>query len=130
MKLIDHKVHESNRGKLIAIESYKDIPFSIKRVFYIYGTQANLSRGNHAHIKTKQYLIAINGSCKVTLDNGQSKITYSLSSPSLGLIQEEMIWGEMHDFSNDCILLVIANNNYDNKDYIHDYKLFLTMLNE
>lgn len=130
MKLIDHKVYGDNRGKLIAIESHKDIPFSIKRVFYIYGTQAKLSRGNHAHLKTKQYLIAINGSCKVTLDNGHSKKTYSLSSPNLGLLQEEMIWGEMHDFSNDCILLVIANKNYDDKDYIHDYKLFLSMLNE
>tara|TARA_E500000178_G_C16857341_1_gene678011 strand:- start:69 stop:461 length:393 start_codon:yes stop_codon:yes gene_type:complete len=130
MKLTEHKVFSDSRGKLVAIENYKDIPFSIKRVFFIFGTQPKLSRGNHAHLKTKQYLVAMNGSCKVTLDDGKSKKTYSLSSPHIGLLQEEMIWGEMHDFSDDCVLLVMADKNYDNKDYIHDYKFFLTMLNE
>ena len=71
MSVIRHKVLGDHRGQLVAIEGNNDILFDIKRVFYIYGTQKDVSRGNHAHYKTKQYLITVNGSCRVTLDNGK-----------------------------------------------------------
>jgi hypothetical protein len=120
----EHRVLGDERGQLIAIESGVHIPFDIKRVFYIYGTQPNVPRGQHSHYKTKQYLIAVNGSCKVTLDNGQSKATYELNQPNVGLFQEAMVWGTMHDFSTDCVLLVLADQRYNEADYIRNYDDF------
>jgi len=112
------------RGQLVALEVDKEIPFDIKRVFYIYGTKPNTPRGNHSHYKTKQYLVAVKGSCKVTLDNGTTKKTFDLNEPNLGLFQDALVWGSMHDFSEDCVLVVLANVNYDASDYITDYKIF------
>ena len=76
MSVIRHKVLGDHRGQLVVIEGGEDIPFDIKRVFYIYGAQKDVSRGNHAHYKTKQYLITVNGSCRVTLDNGKTKTDF------------------------------------------------------
>lgn len=123
---INHqKISGDDNGKLVAIESDRDIPFEIKRVFYIYGTKPDLPRGKHSHHVTQQYLIAISGSCKVTLDDGNEKKTYELNKPNIGLFQDALIWGEMHDFSEDCVLLVLANEHYDEADYIRDYDAFL-----
>jgi hypothetical protein len=123
----EHKVLGDDRGQLIAIESCVHVPFEIKRVFYIYGTQPNVPRGQHAHHKTKQYLIAVNGSCKVTLDNGQNIETYELNQPNIGLFQDAMVWGTMHDFSVDCVLLVLADQLYSAVDYIRNYEEFLKL---
>ena len=125
MSVIHHKVLGDHRGQLVVIEGKDSVPFDIKRVFYIYGTQKDVPRGNHSHYKTKQYLIAVNGSCKVTLDNGKTKQTFSLDEPNKGLFQDVLIWGAMHDFSQDCVLLVLASECYDEADYIHDYQKFL-----
>ena len=125
MSVIHHKVLGDHRGQLVVIEGKDGVPFDIKRVFYIYGTQKDVPRGNHSHYKTKQYLIAVNGSCKVTLDNGKTKQTFSLDEPNKGLFQDVLIWGAMHDFSQDCVLLVLASECYDEADYIHDYQKFL-----
>lgn len=130
MSLITHKVMGDKRGQLIALEESQSIPFEIKRVFYIYGTQKGVSRGNHSHYKTKQYLIAVSGSCKVTLDDGENKQVFYLNSPEKGLFQDALVWGCMHDFSEDCVLLVLADSCYDAKDYIHDYQGFLDASNE
>ena len=113
------------RGQLVALEENRNIPFDLKRVFYIFGTQEGVSRGNHSHYKTKQFLVAVNGSCKVTLDDGYNKETFNLSQPNLGLFQDALIWGTMHDFSSDCVLMVLANEYYDASDYITDYDKFL-----
>jgi hypothetical protein len=112
------------RGQLVAIESSLHIPFEIKRVFYIFGTQPNIPRGQHSHRITKQYLIAVNGSCKVTLDYGHSEETHELNRPYIGLFQDAMVWGTMHDFSADCVLLVIADQHYNEADYIRSYEDF------
>lgn len=130
MGLSTHKILGDERGQLVAIEGSKDIPFDIKRVFYIYGTQSGIPRGNHSHYKTRQYLIAVAGSCKVTLDDGISKSVYSLDSPNIGLLQNKMVWGVMHDFSKDCVLLVLADEYYDAKDYIVDYDQFISLVRE
>lgn len=123
-KLNHHKVMGDDRGSLVAIESLSDIPFEIKRVFYIYGTRSNVSRGQHAHFKTKQYLIAVHGSCKITLDNGVRIVTHELNQPHIGLYQDAMEWGTMYDFSRDCVLLVLADDVYNDSDYIRSYDEF------
>ncbi len=123
-KLDELKVLGDARGQLIALEVNQQIPFEIKRVFYIYGTLFKVSRGNHSHYKTKQYLVAVSGSCKITLDDGKLKKTYTLNKPNLGLFQDALIWGKMHDFSSDCVLMVLASEHYDKDDYITDYKKF------
>lgn len=130
MLVKEHKVLGDERGKLIALESGSDVPFEIKRVFYIYGTQPNVPRGQHGHYKIKQYLIAVNGSCKVTLDTGNDKTTYWLDSPNKALFQDALVWGEMHDFSDDCVLLVLASDHYDESDYIRNYDEFLKQVNK
>ena len=124
-KLEEFKVLGDHRGQLVALEANKQIPFDVKRVFYIYGTQEGIPRGNHSHYKTKQFLVAVNGSCKVTLDNGKEKETYELTKPNLGLFQDALIWGCMHDFSSDCVLMVLADEYYDVSDYITNYDKFL-----
>lgn len=128
-KLIDFKISGDNRGQLVALEANKQIPFDIKRVFYIFGTQPDVPRGNHSHYQTKQFLVSITGSCKVTLDNGTTKETFYLNKPNIGLLQDALIWGVMHDFTPDCVLLVLADTYYDEADYIRDYSLFLKVTN-
>ncbi|WP_373033238.1 FdtA/QdtA family cupin domain-containing protein [Sulfurovum sp.] len=127
-QLIDFTIMGDERGSLIALEEHHNVPFDIKRVFYIYGTQEGVPRGQHAHYKTKQLLVAISGSCKVTLDDGKTAITHILNKPNIGLFQDALIWGKMHDFSQDCVLLVFADTYYDDSDYIRDYDKFLEVI--
>jgi len=127
--LQEFKVLGDHRGQLIALEANKQIPFDVKRVFYIYGTQEGVPRGNHSHYKTKQFLVAVNGSCKVTLDNGKEKEIYDLNKPNFGLFQDALIWGTMHEFSSDCVLMVVADEYYDASDYITNYDTFLEVVN-
>lgn len=127
-KLIDFEILGDERGSLIAIEANRQIPFDVKRVFYIYGTQKGVPRGNHSHYKTKQFLITVNGSCKVTLDDGKTKETFNLNKPNLGLFQDALIWGTMHDFSSDCVLMVLADEYYYASDYITKYDKFLEVV--
>ncbi len=127
-KLQEFKVLGDHRGQLVALEANRQIPFDVKRVFYIYGTQEGVPRGNHSHYKTKQFLVAVNGSCKVTLDNGKEKETFDLNKPNLGLFQDALIWGSMHDFSSDCVLMVLADEYYDASDYITSYDTFLEVV--
>jgi dTDP-4-dehydrorhamnose 3,5-epimerase-like enzyme len=113
------------RGLLAVIEGNKDIPFDIKRVFYIYGTKVGVRRGFHAHYKTRQALVAVYGSCKIHLDNTKRKTDVLLDSPQKVLILEPNDWHEMYDFSPDCVLLVLASHLYDPEDYIRDYNKFV-----
>jgi len=122
------KVLGDSRGQLIALEENREIPFDFKRVFYIYGTQKGVPRGQHSHYETKQLLVCVNGSCKVSLDDGKEKKIYVLDKPEIGLYQEKLIWGEMFDFSSDCVLMVLADGFYDEKDYIRDYDTFLKVI--
>lgn len=125
MSIVELSIKGDHRGSLVAIEQNKDVPFDIKRTFHIFGTQPGIPRGQHAHFKTQQFLVAVNGSCKVTLNDGNQSQTYSLDTPGMGLFQDKMIWGEMHDFSEDCVLLVLASEHYDESDYIRDYDEFI-----
>jgi len=130
IEIINFEIKGDERGSLISLEENKNIPFDIKRVYYIFNTVEGIRRGFHAHKKLKQLLVCVSGSCKVLLDDGKSKEEISLDNPSKGLLIESMIWREMFDFSPDCVLMVLANEVYDENDYLRDYQQFLSYLNE
>ena len=112
--------HGDDRGMLVALEEYKDIPFEIKRVYYMYDTKKDVHRGFHAHKSLEQILICIHGSCKVLLDNGTEKKIVSLEKPYEGLYIANNMWREMYDFSEDAVLMVLASEYYKEEDYIRD----------
>lgn len=130
IKRYTFQAHGDERGQLVALEELKDIPFKIKRVYYIYDTAEGVARGHHAHKALEQVLICIHGSCKILLDNGLEKETILLNKPDEGLYVANNIWREMYDFSPDAVLLVLASELYDEGDYIRDYKAFLQFLSE
>lgn len=123
-KILFHP-HGNDNGSLIAIEECKDIPFQIKRVYYMYGTREEVIRGRHAHKCLQQVLICVHGSCKVRLDDGKEQKTVSLNKQYEGLYISHDIWREMFDFSPDTVLLVLASEPYNESDYIRDYSEFL-----
>lgn len=126
--ILDFQINGDNRGSLVALESQKNIPFDIKRIYYIFDTKAGVIRGLHAHKDLSQVMVCLKGSCRVVLDNGLTKEQIVLDSPNKGLLIDSMIWREMHDFSEDCVLLVLANEHYEENDYIRDYDEFLEYL--
>ena len=128
--IIDFPIISDQRGSLIALEQFKDIPFEIKRVYYIFGTKHNQARGFHAHFNLEQVLICVKGSCKVIIDNGKQNKGYYLNKPNQGLFIGRYTWREMSDFSDDCVLLVLASNYYDESDYIRKYEDFLLEVNK
>ena len=128
--IINFQTMGDTRGALVSLEQFKNIPFEIKRVYYIFDTKQGVARGFHAHKNLQQVLICVKGSCKVKLDDGQVKEEYDLNQPNQGLLVGEMIWREMHDFSEDCVLMVLASEYYDEEDYIRDYTKFLNSHNE
>lgn len=125
IKFIDFPALGDERGSLVALEAEKTVPFPIKRVYYIFGTNAGVSRGFHAHKKLQQVALCITGKCRMILDNGRQRNEVWLDSPNKGLIIGDLVWREMHDFSEDCVLLVLASEHYDEADYIRDYGKFL-----
>lgn len=127
--IIQFKEIGDERGSLVSLEAMKNIPFDIKRVYYIYKTQ-DIARGFHAHKDLQQVLVCVSGSCTVILDDGNKKETHHLNDPAKGLLVDKVIWREMHDFSKDCVLMVLASEHYDENDYLRDYKEFLDYKNE
>ncbi|TCK62141.1 sugar 3,4-ketoisomerase [Seleniivibrio woodruffii] len=124
------KILGDERGSLVALETGKEIPFDIKRVYYIFDTQQGVARGFHAHKELQQILVSVSGSCKVSLDNGKgSREVYELNSPDKGLYIGPGSWREMFDFSPDCVLMVIASMLYEEDDYIRDYSRFVEYVN-
>jgi len=129
IKWIDFPALGDERGSLVALEAEKSVPFMIKRVYYIFGTKAGVSRGFHAHRKLQQVAICITGSCRMILDDGQQRNEVLLNSPNKGLVIGDLVWREMHDFSEDCVLLVLASEHYDESDYIRNYNDFINQVN-
>ena len=123
------KPHGDDRGQLVALEEFIDIPFEIKRVYYMYETGEGVRRGFHAHKSLEQILICIHGTCKILLDNGFEKKIVPLEKPYEGLYISNDMWREMYDFSPDAVLLVLASDLYDESDYIRDYDEFIKMVN-
>ncbi|MFT3982360.1 MAG: FdtA/QdtA family cupin domain-containing protein [Lachnospiraceae bacterium] len=116
--------HGDFRGNLVAIEEIKDIPFEIKRVYYMYDTLNHVIRGKHAHKELEQILICIHGSCKILLDDGTEKEEVVLDKPFEGLYLSGNIWREMYGFSEGAVLMVLASALYNENDYIRDYEEF------
>jgi len=125
-KLIYFNDLGDERGNLVVIEGEgMDIPFDIKRVFYIYGSDATVVRGQHANRETEFLLVNVGGSSKVKIDNGRETEVVVLDKPGMGLYLPPMLWKDMYDFSPDSILLVLASRHYDGKEYIRDYQEYL-----
>ena len=122
--------HGDDRGQLVAVEMLKDIPFEVKRVYYIYDTLPGVRRGFHAHRNLQQILICVHGSCKIHLDNGTDTAEVLLDKPSEGLYISNDMWREMYDFSDGAVLLVLASEYYDERDYIRNYQDFLKVVRE
>jgi len=127
-KLLNFKVHGDERGSLVSLESNKNIPFDIKRIYYMYDTSPEWVRGKHAHIKLEQVLIAIDGACTIVLDDGKTRQEILLNRPDAGLYVPAYMWREMKNFSYGCKLMVLASDLYDEKDYIRDYDKFLKLI--
>ncbi|POC14865.1 sugar 3,4-ketoisomerase [Vibrio vulnificus] len=130
IKLIQFQSHGDERGSLVSLEQNKNIPFEIRRTYYIFNTKERVRRGLHAHKKLKQLAIVVKGSCRFLLDDGKEKIEIVLDNPAQGLYIESFIWREMYDFSEDCVLLVLADGEYDENDYIRDYEEFLEVIQD
>lgn len=122
--------HGDERGHLISLEQFNDIPFAIKRVYYMYDTKDNIRRGYHAHKSLEQILVCVHGSCKVLLDNGKEKKVIYLEKPYEGLYVPNNVWREMYDFEDDAVLMVFASEIYEEADYIRNYDEFLKYINE
>lgn len=129
IKLIPLQTHGDQRGSLVALEEGKNIPFPVKRVYYMFKTGSDVRRGFHAHKALKQVAIAVRGSCRFVLDDGRERVELLLDNPAQGLLIESCMWREMYDFSEDCVLMVLADQLYDESDYIRDYENFLLWSN-
>lgn len=119
------KKFSDDRGSLVAIESEIDIPFEIKRVYYLVGSKIDQARGFHAHWSLKQLIICVHGSCSLRLDDGESSCRLELSQPDEGILIDTLLWREIHNASDDCVLLVLASEYFDESDYIRNYEMFL-----
>ena len=124
-RIIDlRKIHDV-RGNLTPIESGIDVPFDIKRVYYLYDVPGGESRGAHAHKELYQLIVAANGSFTITVDDGTEKKSFSLNRSYYGLLVVPGIWRDLDDFSSGAVLLCLASELYDKNDYIRDYDEFL-----
>lgn len=117
--------HSDRQGDLSVVENYINIPFEVKRVYYLYDIPGGAERGGHAHKNLHQLIIAASGSFTVMLDDGKTKRSVSLNRPYQGLLIVPGIWRELVDFSSGAICLVLASEKYDESDYIRDYNDFL-----
>ena len=112
------------RGSLMVLESNKNVPFKVKRIYYILDAKPDVPRGFHAHKELMQLAFCIKGSCNMIMDNGIEKQQVRIDKSNIGLMIPPMVWHEMHDFSDDCVMLVLASDYYSENDYIREYKEF------
>ncbi len=130
IKLIQFPLLGDERGSLIALESGAQVPFEIRRVYYIFRTMPGVARGFHAHKRLRQVAICVSGKCRMVLDDGNRREEVWLDSPDKGLLIDSFMWREMHDFSGDAVLMVLASDLYDEEDYIRNYDDFLKVAGE
>ncbi len=130
IKMYHFPPHGDDRGQLVAIEAMRDLPFEVKRVYYIYDTLPGVRRGFHAHKCLQQILVCVNGSCKIHLDDGTDTAEVVLDKPYEGLYIANNMWREMYDFTPGAVLLVLASEYYDEADYIRNYADFIKMVKE
>ncbi|MDX8420673.1 FdtA/QdtA family cupin domain-containing protein [Stecheria sp. CLA-KB-P133] len=130
VRMVEFPQHGDERGHLVIVEGNQDIPFEIKRVFYIYGSEKGVVRGCHANRKSEFVLINVAGTSKVKVKDGKgNEAIYCLNRPHTGIYLPSMVWKEMYDFSADSVLLVLASTHYDPDEYIRDYDAFCEEIN-
>jgi wxcM family protein len=129
-KLLNFPQLGDERGHLVVVEGNKDIPFEIKRIFYIYGSDKDVIRGQHANRLSEFVLINISGRCNVFVDDGENQETVILDKPYQGIYLNKMVWKNMLNFSKDAILLVLSNEYYNSEEYIRDYEEFKKIIRE
>ena len=117
------------RGKLVVIEGGRAVPFHIERVFYIYESDPEVVRGQHANRESEFVLINVAGQSKVRITDGTEEFIVELNKPMMGDYIPRMIWKDMYDFSKDSVLLVLASTHYDGREYIRDYDEYLKIMN-
>ncbi len=131
VKMLELPQRGDERGHLVIVEGRRDIPFEIKRIFYIYGSDENMVRGQHANRKSEFVLINVAGQSKVRVKDGKgNENIFSLNSPYTGIYLPKMMWKDMYDFSDDSVLLCLSSEHYDPTEYIRDYDEFLEIVNK
>ena len=131
VQMLEFSEKGDDRGHLVIVEGAQDIPFEIKRIFYIYGSDPDVVRGQHANRESEFVLINVAGKSKVKVRDGKgNEAVYSLNRPHTGIYLPKMIWKDMYDFSEDSVLLCVASTHYDAKEYIRNYDEFLKIVNE
>ncbi|HOI91863.1 MAG TPA: FdtA/QdtA family cupin domain-containing protein [Candidatus Rifleibacterium sp.] len=128
IKFYDLQIRGDDRGSLVVVEGLRDIPFEMKRVYYVFDTKMDVKRGFHAHKELEQVAVCVAGSCKFHLDDGKDTTEAQLDSPTKGLYIGKMMWHEMYDFSPNCVLMVFASQYYDEADYIRSYEKFCELI--
>jgi dTDP-4-dehydrorhamnose 3,5-epimerase-like enzyme len=125
IKIVKIPVLGDERGQLSVVEFGKTLPFLVRRIYWIHGTKPGVSRGFHAHKKLQQFCVCVAGSVRMSLFDGQKEESVVLDSPLKGVLIGPGLWREMHDFSPDCVLMVFADAEYDEADYIRDREEFI-----
>ena len=128
-RLLHFNSHKDPRGQLVALEAMREIPFDVKRVYYMSQMERDTPRGFHAHRDLQQVAICLAGSCTFIIDDGKARKSFELNSPDTGLFIGNYIWREMHSFSANCVLMVLASAYYSEQDYIRDYNRFIEEVN-
>ena len=129
-QMLEFSQRGDERGHLVVVEGHQDIPFDIKRIFYIYGSDKEVVRGQHANRKSEFVLINVAGTSKVKVKDGKgNEAIYSLNRPHTGIYLPKLVWKDMYDFSEDSVLLVLASEHYDPEEYIRNYDEFVEIVN-
>lgn len=129
-KIIDLTKITDPRGNLTVVEESQDVPFKVKRTYWVYDVPAGENRGGHAHKHCKELLVAVGGSFYVTLNNGTEECTFLLNHPYQGLLVETCTWRTLNDFSAGAVCLVLASEPFNEEDYIREYDDFLTYIRD
>lgn len=131
VQMLEFQQKGDERGHLVIVEGMEDIPFEIKRIFYIYGSDREVIRGQHANKESEFVLINVAGTSKVRVRDGKgNEAVYSLNRPHTGIYLPRMIWKDMYEFSEDSVLLCLASTHYNANEYIRDYDDFYKIVNE
>lgn len=129
--MLEFPQNGDERGHLVIVEGMQDIPFNIARIFYIYGSEGGVVRGQHANRRSQFVLINVAGSCKVKVKDGRgNEAVFVLNRPHTGIYLPPMPWKDMYDFSPDSVLLCLASEHYDAAEYIRDYEEYIKAVNE